>query len=433
MMISALVFAALLALITLTRVPLGLAMLFTGAGGIALLHPRGLPAALAVAEQQVMSLAFNYQFSVLPLFILMGVFIVRAGMAADLFEAARRWMGHLPGGVGMATIVACGGFAAMCASSAAAAATMARIAIPEMKKANYDAGFAAGSVAAGGTMGILIPPSGALIVYGLLTEQSIGELFVAGVIPGLMQVLVYIGVMAMVAWLRPDWAPVGERHSLADRFQSLSAVWGVVVLFLVIMAGLVRGWFTATEAGGIGAGGAFLFLVLRGKLTWEVFKGSLLETARISTMIFVVAAGALVLNQFINLSGVSGATVDYISSLNLSPFMVVLVFVAFYLVLGCLMDGFAMIFLTVPIIAPIIAGLGYDLIWWAIVTVVVVEISMITPPVGLNVFILRAMLPNVPVLQIFRGVLPYIAGDFVRVALILAFPGLALWLPHLVS
>lgn len=431
-MLALLIFGTLFALIAFTRLPLGLVMMFTGLAGISVLHPRGLSAGFAVAEQQVMNLAFNYQFSVLPLFILMGVFIVRAGMAEELFTVARRWLGHLPGGVGMATIVACGGFAAMCASSAAAAATMARIAIPEMERAKYDPGFSAGSVAAGGTMGVLIPPSGALIIFALLTEQSVGELFIAGIIPGLLQVLIYVGVMAVIARLRPTWAPVGERSSMAQRLTALGKVWGVVVLFLLIMVGLTRGWFTATEAGGIGAGGAFLFLILRRKLTWQVFVSSLTETARISTMIFIVAAGAMVLNQFINLSGVSRAAVDFIDGLNMAPMMVVIALILFYLILGCLMDGFAMIFLTVPIVAPIIAGLGYELVWWAVVTVVVVEISMITPPVGLNVFILRAMLPNLPVMQIFKGILPYVAADFLRIILIVAFPAMALWLPSIV-
>jgi tripartite ATP-independent transporter DctM subunit len=306
MMLATLIFGALFALITLTRLPLGLVMLFCGAAGITVLHPRGFSAALAISEQQVMNLAMNYQFSVLPLFILMGVFVVKAGLAEDMFEAARRWLGHLPGGVGMATIMACGGFAAMCASSSAAAATIARIALPQMDKAGYDPGFSAGSVAAGGTMGILIPPSGALIIFALLTEQSVGELFIAGIVPGLMQLAIYVGVVAAVARFRPTWAPVGRLYTWVERLGSLSGIWGVVALFLLIMLGLTRGWFTATEAGGIGAGGAFLFLLWRRRFTWAVFAESLAETARLSSMIFVVAAGSLVLNQFINLSGVSG-------------------------------------------------------------------------------------------------------------------------------
>ncbi|RWR32456.1 TRAP transporter large permease [Sinirhodobacter populi] len=430
-MLTFFVLSALVGLIAFTRVPLGLAMMFVGTAGIATVHPRGFGAALAISEQQVMKLALNYQFSVLPLFILMGVFIVKAGLADEMFEAARHWLGRFRGGLGMATIVACGGFSAMCASSSASTATMAKISLPELEKAGYDKGFAAGSIAAGGTMGVLIPPSGALIIYALLTQQSVSALFVAGILPGLVQVLIYIGVMMAIAALKPDWVPVGTRYGRAERWSALGKIWGLLVLFALIMGGLTRGWFTATEAGGIGAGGAFLFLILRRKLTWKVFVDSIVEAAKISTMIFIVAAGALVLNQFINLSGISGNTIRFIQSLDLSPMMIVICFVVFYVVLGCLMDGFAMIFLTVPIIAPIIQGLGFDLVWWGIVTVLVVEISLITPPVGLNVFILKAMLPSLPVQQIFKGIAPYVAADVLRLALLLGFPALALWLPSM--
>ncbi|MEF2070719.1 TRAP transporter large permease [Consotaella aegiceratis] len=432
-MLEILVFGSVLGLVAFTRLPLGLVMMFCGVGGIAALHPRGLSAALAISEQQIMDLALNYQFSVLPLFILMGVFVVQAGLANELFEAARRWLGRFNGGLGMATIAACGGFSAMSASSSAAAATMAQIAIPEMDKAGYDPGFSAGSVAAGGTMGILIPPSSALIIYALLTQESVGELFVAGILPGVLQVVFYVGVMAVIAATVPHWAPVGEPSSRSERWRSLRKVWGVLFLFGLIMVGLVRGWFTATEAGGIGAGGAFLFVLLRGKLTWPVFVASLLEAARISTMIFIVAAGAMVLNQFINLSGVPGDAVRFIESLNLSPGLVVLCLIVFYMGLGCLMDGYAMIFLTVPVVAPIIHGFGYDLVWWGIVTVSVVEISLITPPVGLNVFILKALLPKLPIVQIFKGIMPYLIADVLRLALLVLVPALTLWLPSLVQ
>ncbi|EPX82897.1 TRAP transporter, DctM subunit [Rubellimicrobium thermophilum DSM 16684] len=429
-MIAAFVFGSLFALIAFTRLPLGFVMMVTGAAGIAALHPRGWSAALGVAEQQIVGLAMNYQFSVLPLFILMGVFVVRSGLAEELFDAARCWIGHLRGGVGMAAILACGGFSAMSASSSAAAATMAKIALPELEKARYDNGFSAGSIAAGGTMGILIPPSGALIIYGLLVEENVGALFLAGLIPGLIQLLFYVLVMLAVGMLFPDWAPSGRRMDWSARMRALSRVWGVMLLFGLIMVGLVEGWFTATEAGGIGAGCAFLFALGRGRMSWRVLIDSLGEAARLSTMIFIVAAGALVLNQFINLSGVPGAVVRFIEGLGLQPFAVLLLLILFYLVLGCLMDGFAMIFLTVPIVAPVIAEMGYDLIWWGIVTVIVVEISLITPPVGLNVFILKAMLPRLPITQIFKGITPYLVADVARLTLLLLFPALALWLPH---
>lgn len=432
-MLEFLVLGSVVGLIAFTRLPLGFVMMFCGAAGIAALHPRGVSAAMAISEQQIMDLAMNYQFSVLPLFIMMGVFVVQAGLADELFEAARRWVGHYPGGLGMATILACGGFSAMSASSSAASATMAHIAVPEMKRANYDDGFAAGSIAAGGTMGILIPPSSALIIYGLLTQESVSALFVAGIIPGLIQIAFYVIVMALVARFLPTWAPKGDVYSMADRFSALWRVWGILFLFGLIMGGLILGWFTATEAGGIGAGGAFLFVLLRGKLTAKVFTRSLLDTARISTMIFIVASGALVLNQFINLSGVPGDVVRFIDSLHLSPPMVILCLIVFYALLGCLMDGYAMIFLTVPIVAPIVGGLGYDLVWWGIVTVLVVEISLITPPVGLNVFILKALLPELPISRIFRGIMPYLASDLARLVLILAFPAATLFLPSLLG
>ncbi len=430
-MLSILIFGSLFGLITFTRLPLGFVMLFAGVVGISALHPRGLGAGIAIAEQQVIDLATNYHFAVLPLFILMGVFVVRAGLAKDLFEAARRWMGHRPGGIGMATILACGGFSALTASSAACAATMTKIAVPEMDKAKYDQGFAAGSVAAGGTMGILIPPSGALIIYALLVEESVAKLFVAGILPGLLQLVLYLGIMVLVALWRPHWAPAGPRYDLAARLQSLRGVWGIVALFGFIMVGLVQGWFTANEAGGIGAGGAFLFALFRGKLTFRIFLDCLLEAAKLSTMIFVVASGALVLNQFINLSGITGNTVDFINSLGLEPWQVIAGLILFYLILGCFMDGFAMLFLTVPVVAPVVDSLGFDLIWWGIITVMVVEISLITPPVGLNVFIIRAMLPKVPILQVFRGIMPYLAADIVRLTLVLLVPAIAIYLPSL--
>ena len=432
-MIITLVIGSLIALIAFTRVPLGLAMGVTGTLGMAALHPRGLPAALSVAEQQVVNLAMSYQFSVLPLFILMGVFIVKARLAEELFEAARCWFGAFRGGLGMASIVACGGFAAMCGNSSAAAATMTKIAVPELDRAGYHKGFSAGTIAAGGTMGVLIPPSGALIIYSLLTQQSISALFVAGIIPGLLQILFYVGVMAVIAGFLPQWAPLGQKVSWGEKIAATRKIWAIVALFLLIMVGLMQGWFSAVEAGGIGAGGAFFFLILRKKMTWRVLGESLMEAANIATMIFLVAAGAMILNQFINISGISSGAITFIQSLDLTPTMVILCLVGFYIVLGCVLDGYAMLFLTVPVIAPIVAGLGYDLVWWGIITVVVVEISLITPPVGLNVFILKAMLRDRPVSHIFRGIVPYLLSDFIRLGLLLAVPALSLWLPSLLG
>ena len=422
------IFGALMGLITLTRIPLGFAMIACGIAGMAWLHPRGFSAAFSIAEREVVNLAFNEQFATMPLFVMMGVFVVKAGLADDLFGMARRWLGHFRGGLGMSTILACGGFAALSGSSTASAATMARICMPPMKDANYDEGYSAATVAAGGTMGILIPPSGALIVYGLLTEESIGELFVAGLIPGLFQLMLYVAVGALVARFYPHWAPAGPKFGWRDRFVSLGKVWGVLALFTMVMTGLVLGIFTATEAAGFGAGGAFIISVLRGRMSFGVLKESLREATKISAMIFVVASGALVLNQFVNLSGLAGKLVGHINGLGLEPYQVILCLIAFYVLLGCFLDGFAIIFLTVPVVVPVVAAIGYDLVWWGIVTVIIVEISLITPPVGMNVYILKSMLQHVNIMRIFKGVLPYFVMDVVRLAIILVFPGLALWL-----
>lgn len=428
MTIVSIALAVLMAIIFLTRIPLGLAMTAVGLGAFALQHPRGLTAALATAEREIVNLAFFEQFAAMPLFVAMGVFVVRAGLADDLFHMASTWMGHRKGGLGLASILACGGFAALSGSSTASAATMARICVPQMKKAGYDDGFGAAVVAAGGTMGILIPPSGALIVYALLTDQSISELFIAGMIPGMMQLAIYLAVVWLVARLRPGIAPVGPIYSWSERMQALSRIWAVLALFGMVMAGLVTGFFTATEAAGFGAGGAFLFALARGRIDWSALKGSLRETSRISAMIFIVAAGAMVLNQAVNLSGLTGRSVELIGSLGLAPWQVIAMLIAFYLVLGCFLDGFAIIFLTVPVVAPLVAALGYDVVWWGIVTVVVVEISLITPPVGMNVFILKTVLKEVPVGRIFAGIAPFFVADLARLAILLAFPVVALGL-----
>lgn len=423
-----LAFAALMALIVFTRAPLGFSMIVTGICAFAALHPRGWSAAFSTAEREIVSLALNEQFATMPLFVTMGVFVVKAGLADDLFSMAERWIGHFRGGLGMATILACGGFAALSGSSTASAATMARICVPPMKKANYNEGFGAAAVAAGGTMGILIPPSGALIVYALLTEQSVAQLFVAGLIPGLIQLLLYIVVVSIVARVRPEWAPRGSIYGWRERFHSLGQVWGVLALFGMVMLGLVFGIFTATEAAGFGAGGAFLFAVARRRMNWSVLKASFREVALISSMIFVVAAGAMVMNQAVNFSGLTGDTVKMVSEMGLEPYQVILCLILFYLVLGCFLDGFAIIFLTVPVVVPLVDALGYDLVWWGIVTVVIVEISLITPPVGMNVFILKTMLKDVPIAKIFKGILPFFVGDVLRLICLLIFPGMALWL-----
>jgi len=414
-------------------VPLGMGLMTVGYFGFAYVHPHGFTAANSVAGQQILELALNFQFSVLPLFILMGVFVARAQLSDDLYEASNRWLGHFRGGLAMATVAACGGFAAVSGSSAATAATMAKVAVPSMRKYGYGDALSAGTVAAGGTMGILIPPSGALIIYGLLTEEDIAKLFVAGIIPGLITIAAYIAVIKIVTLIWPTMGPPGDRSSWNDRLRSLYKVWGVLFLFFLIMGGIFFGIFTSTEAGGIGATGALVFAIIRRRMSWKIFYESLAEAAITTAMIFTVAFGALILNQFVNMSGMPQVVLELIDSLDATPLQVVLVIMVFYVLLGMFIEGVAMIFLTVPIFVPVIMGLDFGfsdvLIWWGIVLVMVVEISLITPPIGLNVFILKSMLPDVPLSKIFKGIAPFFCADLFRLAIVVIFPAVALWLP----
>ncbi len=428
MTLSLIGFAVLL-FIAFLGFPLGFSMMLVGFVGFAIV--RGAGPALETVSQQILDLALNANFVTLPLFVLMGVFVFRAALAEDIYDAAHAWLGNKRGGVAMATVAACGGFAAISGSSVATAATMAKVAIPPMRKYKYNEGLAAGTVAAGGTMGILIPPSAALIIYGILTEQSIGDLFIAGIVPGIITVLLYIAVIWIVAKFWPHLAPRAPRMSWTVRWRTLSKVWAVLVLFVMIIGGISFGVFTPTEGGGIGAIGALLFAIARRKMNLKIFYYALAEAAETSAMIFTIAFGALILNNFVNIAEMPNAIVDFIKTLDIAPIYVILVILLIYILLGTIIEGLAMIFLTVPIFVPLIDAMGFDLIWFGIVMVMVVEISLITPPIGLNVFVIKSMMPDVPLSAIFRGIAPFFAADIVRLLLVVFLPGLALWLPNL--
>ena len=430
MTISLIGFGALL-LIAFIGFPLGFTMMLIGFVGFGFV--RGWVPSVEMVIQQIIDMALNYNFSVLPLFLLMGVFVYKAALAEDLYEATNAWLGHRRGGLAMATVAACGGFAAVSGSSVATAATMAKVAIPAMRKYRYSDSLAAGTVAAGGTVGILIPPSAALIVYGILTEESIGELFVAGIVPGIITVGLYIVVISIVTRIWPALGPAGDRSSWRVRFITLGKVWGVVVLFVLILGGILFGVFTATEAGGIGAAGALAFALLRRKMSWKIFAESLVEAAETTATVFTVAFGALILNNFVTIAGLPDAIVEIIRSLDLAPIVVILILLGIYIVLGTIIEGLAMIFLTVPIFVPVVESLGFNLIWFGIVMVMVVEISLITPPIGLNVFVMKSMLPDVELAAIFKGIAPFFAADIVRLLLVVFLPGLALYLPRLLN
>ncbi|MFT6425121.1 MAG: tripartite ATP-independent transporter DctM subunit [Celeribacter sp.] len=433
-MIEALFGIGVLLVIASMGLPLGLSMLLVGYGGFALVHPAGFSAANVVVGQQVLDLAMNYQFAVLPLFVLMGVFVTKSGISDDMYETANKWFGHLKGGLAMSTVAACGGMAAVSGSSLATAATMTKVAIPAMRRYNYDDGFSAGTVAAGGTIGILIPPSMALIVYGLLAEQDVGKLFMAGLIPGIISIVLYMVAVRVVYQIKPQWAPAGERTSWGERFRTLYKIWSVVALFALIMGGIFFGVFTASEGGGIGSAGALIIAILRKKMSFTGFLDSLLEASSTTAKVFTVAFGALTLNQFINMSGAPQEILEFIHGLGAGPWGVMTIILISYLILGMVIDGPAMVFLTVPIFVPLVAtlDLGIDpnlqLIWFGIIVVVAVEISLVTPPIGMNIFIIGSMVPELKISAIYRGILPFLIADFVRLGIFVFFPSTVLWL-----
>ena len=423
-------FAALFVLLFL-GVPIGFGMLAVGLVGFAIVVDMG--PSLAMVGQIAVDTVLNYSFSVLPLFILMGNFIARSRLSDELFLASNAFLGHHRGGLAMATIMACGGFSAVCGSSLATAATMSRVAIPPMVKHGYADGLAAASVAAGGTLGILIPPSVVLVLYGIMTEADIGKLFIAGILPGLLGMACYIAAIAITTRLRPQMAPPAPRLGWHARLRALKGVWGVILLFALVMGGIYLGVFTATEAAGIGAAGAFFFALARRTLTVSAMIAVLAETGRTTAMMFMVLIGALVFSNFIDVAGMPEALSHAITGSGLSPAYVILLIVAVYLVLGCVLDTVAMILLTVPLFYPIVAAMGYDAVWFGILVVVVAEIGLITPPIGLNVYMIKAMVPHVEAGTIFRGVMPFILADLVRLGLILALPGVVLFLPGLMK
>ena len=430
-MLSALIGVLLLLAGFFSGVPLGLVLLTIGYFGFAFVHPHGFAAATAMAGQQIVGLSTDFQFTVLPLFILMGTFVNRAALSDDLYEVAHTWLGHFRGGLALSTIAACAGFAAICGSSLATAATMARVAVPSMRRYHYADWLSTGTVAAGGALGMLIPPSGALIVYGLLTEQDIAKLFLAAILPALISIVVYFGVVQIVTFLKPAAGPRAARAPWGVRLRALRKVWGVLALFALIMGGITFGVFTANEAGGIGASGALILAILRRKMSWTIFVQSLTEAAQTTAMIFTVIFGALVLTQFVNISGLSEAVLGFIRQLDASPIEIVLCIMVFYVLLGIFIEGFALIFLTVPIFVPIVSALGFDLVWWGVALVITVEMSVVHPPLGLNIYVLKSILPEVPLKEIFKGVIPFFLSDFIRLGIVVAFPAVALVLPHL--
>lgn len=419
-------FFALFALMLL-RVPVGMAMGLVGVTGFGVIA--GFGPALKLIGQTSMRTVTDYTFGVIPMFLLMGAFVSNSGMSRELFRAANTFIGHLKGGLGLATILACGGFAAISGSSVATAATFSTVAYPEMRRLKYPETFAAGTIAAGGTLGAMFPPSTVLVVYGIITEQDISKLFMAGLIPGIIAILMYMTTIVIIGLVRPNLLPAAPKSSWKERLDAIKDIWAPLTLFLFVIGGLYGGLFTPTEAGGVGAGGAFIIGVLRRRLDKEKILTSLLHATRTAAAVFTVLIGALIFGYFLTITGTPQKVTEFLGGLGLGSYGVLALILLMYLVLGCLMDAMAMIILTVPIVYPVIVSLGFDPIWFAVIIVMTVELGLISPPVGMNVFVIKSVVPELTFSRIFRGVSPFIITDFLRLGLLVAFPILATWLP----
>lgn len=425
-MIVGFISMAVAILLAFLRVPLAFALLGTSIVGLGVATNWNI--AFRLLPMTISEAVMSYDLAVVPMFILMGNVISRTGIAHDLFRAAYAFVGSVRGGLALSTMVACSGFSAVCGSSYATAATMAKVAYPSMKKYGYSDELGAGTIAAGGTLGILIPPSIIMVIFGILTQTNIGHLFVAGVIPGLLGLLMYIAAIRLVAALNPDHAPKGEKVSWSEKFKSLAGVWPFILLFGLIIGGLYGKWFTPTEAAGMGAGLSILIATFHGRLNLKTLREVIIETAYTSVSLYTVLFGALMLSKLLTMSGLASGILGLVESTGLEGTALIFAILLVFLVLGCVMDSMAIILIFVPLFAPIVVANGFDLVWFGIIVIVATEIALITPPVGMNVFVLKAVLPDVPVTKIFKGLVPFIAVDLVRLAVLVLFPGITLWL-----
>lgn len=472
-MTQALLGLAAMMLLAFLRVPIALAMGIVGTIGYAFMRDWNWTAAIAVVQTKVYETGHNYTLAVVPLFILMGAFVTRAGMSQELFRAAHAFVGHLRGGLAMAAIVACAGFGAICGSSVATAATMAKVAYPSMKRFGYSDALASGAVAAGGTLGLIIPPSNMMVIYGIITDTNIGKMFAAGILPGVLATLLLCAAVVFTTWRDPKSGPRGPRIGWRERMATLdglgwfaaagvilfcaaqfgwiaSEVAGVIgviaiiglaliyrgvvsvlALFVLVMGGIYGGLFTATEGAGIGAFCALMFALARRTLSWRTLYEVLVEAARTTSMLFLILIGALIFAEFVNITTMPDELKDFVTRFAPHPIQVIIAICVIYVILGTAMEELSMVLLTLPIFFPIVMHLGFDPIWFGILIVVVVEIGLISPPVGMNLFVLRTLIPEVETRTVFRGVVPFVVADCVRLAILIAFPVISLYLPSM--
>jgi tripartite ATP-independent transporter DctM subunit len=422
--IVAIVGCSAVILLTLMRVPIAIAL-----GSVAVLgfaYIVGPEPALGILVHSPIRTVTDFNFSVIPMFILMGSLVSATGMSRELFRAATAWVGHLRGGVAMGTVIACGGFAAINGSSVAAAATMTQVALPEMRRIGYNPGFAAGVIAAGGTIGIMIPPSVMFILYGILTEQNVGELFIAGILPGILGVGLYCITIQLVYRAKRDWMPSGVRADREERLDSLKDVWATLVLFGLVIGGIYGGFVTIVEAAGLGVVGALVIGIARRRLDWNSFVNCLVESLRTSASIFFILISAFLFQYFLAVTQTSQLLAEFLSNLPISATGVMLLIIGFYILAGMFVDGLSVVLLTVPIIFPVVVELGFDPIWFGVIIVTTVEIGLISPPIGIICFIINNMSPDIGLSNIFKGVMPFIGSDIVRLALLMFFPQIAL-------
>ena len=413
---------AVVSVLLLIGVPISFALAGVGMVGVASII--GWTPSLSLLGSTFFDNGRDYSLSVLPLFLMMGNFVVQSGIAEELYTSAYAWLRHRKGGLATATVVACGAFSSVCGSSMATAATMTRIALPSMRRFGYPDQLSTASIAAGGTLGILIPPSVILVFYGIMTQQDIGKLFLAGIIPGIIGVIGYSLAVRLSIWMQGIDLPVEAKLPLIDRIKALKGTAGALVLFVFVMGGIYLGVFTPTESAGMGAGGALLLVVLSGKFSVEKMISVLFDTMKTTAMMFFILFGALTFTNYVNMSGMTRDIQTFLALFGDTPIVTILVILCIYLVLGCVLESLSMIMLTVPVFYPIVAAQGTDLIWFGIFVVMVTEISYITPPVGMNAFVLRSVVPDVKLGTIFRGLAPFVAMDVLRVALLTAVPGL---------
>jgi tripartite ATP-independent transporter DctM subunit len=418
-------------LLSLMRIPIALSMAVVGVIGYAYMRDWNWAPAFASLQTRLYETGRNYTLSVVPLFILMGNFVTRAGMSQELFRAADAFIGHLRGGLAMATVLACAGFGAICGSSIATAATMSKVAYPSMKRFGYSDTLATGAIASGGTLGIMIPPSTLLVIYGVFTETNIGMLFAAGILPGLLGAILLCLAVQYVTWRDPKAGPRGGRSDWKERWAATRDVWAVAALFVFVIGGIYGGFFTATEGAGMGAFGAMVFALWRRVLNWKSLYQALVESARTTSMLFMILIGALMFAEFINITTMPNDLVAFVRQFDIHPVAVVAAICIIYVLLGTAMEELSMVLLTIPVFLPVILQLGFDPIWFGILIVCVVEIGLISPPVGMNLFVLKTLIPGVSQGTVFRGVLPFMLADVIRMAILIAFPAISLYLPSL--